>query len=55
LLPALDLLEACDEKPAAERIFAAIAKVLSAGAVRTRDLGGDATTTEMTRALIQAM
>jgi isocitrate dehydrogenase (NAD+) len=55
LLPALDLLEACGEKAAAERIFAAIVKVLGAGVVRTRDLGGDATTTAMTRALIEAL
>jgi isocitrate dehydrogenase (NAD+) len=55
LLPVLDLLEACGQKKAAERIFTALTRVLTEGAVRTPDLGGDATTSEMTRALIEAL
>lgn len=55
LLPAIDLLEGVGEKTAAARILAAVEKVLSAGAVRTADLGGNATTTAMTDALIAAL
>jgi isocitrate dehydrogenase (NAD+) len=55
LLPAIDLAEHLGKKDAAARIRAAIAAVMSAGKVRTPDLGGDATTTEMTDALVSAL
>lgn len=51
LLSALMMLEHLGEKEKAERIREALGRVLSAGAVRTRDLGGTATTTEFTEAI----
>jgi isocitrate dehydrogenase (NAD+) len=51
LLSALMMLDHLGERAAAERIRAALGRVLSAGAVRTRDLGGDASTTEFTDAI----
>jgi isocitrate dehydrogenase (NAD+) len=51
LLSGLLMLEHIGERAAADRIRAALARVLSAGAVRTRDLGGTATTTEFTEAV----
>jgi isocitrate dehydrogenase (NAD+) len=55
LLPAIDLLDGAGEKPAGARIRRAMEKVLSDGAVRTADLGGNATTTAMTDALVRAL
>jgi isocitrate dehydrogenase (NAD+) len=55
LLPAVDLLEGVGQKDAATRILGAIEKVLSDGKVRTADLGGNATTTEMTDAIVRGM
>ena len=55
LLPAIDLLEAQGQKPAAQRILAAVGRVLTEGRALTPDLGGRATTTEMTAALIAAL
>ena len=55
LLPAIDLLEGTGEETAAARIRLAMESVLSDAKVRTRDLGGDATTTAMTDALLQAL
>ena len=55
LLPAIDLLDGAGEKAAAARIFRAMETVLSDGKVRTADLGGNATTTAMTDALIRAL
>jgi isocitrate dehydrogenase (NAD+) len=55
LLPVVDLLEHAGEKVAASRIRQALEKVLADGAVRTVDLGGTATTTTMTDALIRAL
>jgi isocitrate dehydrogenase (NAD+) len=55
LLPAIELLEAVDMKAEATRILRAVEKVLTAGTVRTRDLGGEATTTAMTDAIIAAL
>lgn len=55
LLPALELLRATGHAAAASRIHAALETVLSAGQVRTPDLGGNATTTELTDALIAAL
>lgn len=51
LLPAIDLLEANGQAEAARRIWAAVETVLSAGQVRTPDLGGRATTTAMAGAI----
>lgn len=55
LLPAVDLLDGAGEKAAATRILRAMEAVLSEGRVRTRDLGGDATTTAVTDALLRAL
>jgi len=51
LLSALLMLDYLDEREAAERIRAALTKVLTEGRVRTRDLGGTARTTEFTDAI----
>jgi isocitrate dehydrogenase (NAD+) len=51
LLSALMMLRHLGEDAAADRIMAAVNRVLGAGTVRTRDLGGTATTTEYTAAL----
>jgi isocitrate dehydrogenase (NAD+) len=55
LLPAVDLLDGAGEKAAAARILKAMETVLSAAQIRTADLGGNATTTAMTDALIRAL
>jgi isocitrate dehydrogenase (NAD+) len=55
LLPAIDLLEAQGQAAAAQRILAAVGRVLTEGRALTPDLGGRATTTEMTAALIAAL
>ncbi|HVT02735.1 MAG TPA: isocitrate dehydrogenase (NAD(+)) [Thermoanaerobaculia bacterium] len=47
------MLEYLGEVEAAQRIYAALLKVLEVGKVRTRDLGGSATTTAFTSAIIQ--
>jgi isocitrate dehydrogenase (NAD+) len=51
LLSALMMLDYIGEGARAGRIRAALERVLTAGAVRTRDLGGQATTTEFTEAV----
>jgi len=51
LLSALLMLDYLDDREAAERIRAALTKVLTEGRVRTRDLGGTARTTEFTDAI----
>ncbi|HET7425968.1 MAG TPA: isocitrate/isopropylmalate family dehydrogenase, partial [Gemmatimonadales bacterium] len=51
LLSALMMLEHIGEREAAERIRGALGRVLAAGAVRTHDLGGTASTTEFTDAI----
>jgi isocitrate dehydrogenase (NAD+) len=51
LLSGLLMLEHIGERASAERIRAALLRVLAAGKVRTRDLGGTATTTEFTDAI----
>jgi isocitrate dehydrogenase (NAD+) len=51
LLTGLLMLDYIDERPRAERIRTALARVLAAGTVRTRDLGGSASTTEFTDAV----
>jgi isocitrate dehydrogenase (NAD+) len=55
LLPAIDLLEAVGQKGPAARILRAVETVLGAAQVRTRDLGGDATTTAVTDAILAAL
>jgi isocitrate dehydrogenase (NAD+) len=55
LLSGLMMLDHLGEQPRAARIHTALARVLSEGRVRTRDLGGDATTTEFTDALVREM
>jgi isocitrate dehydrogenase (NAD+) len=55
LLPAVDLLEAVGEKAASARILAAMETVLTAAKALPRDLGGDATTTQMTDAIISVL
>src|SRR5262249_50097791 len=55
LLPAIDLLDAEGEKETAGRILQAVERILLEGGVRTPDLGGKSTTTEMTQAIIAAL
>lgn len=52
LLAACMMLDYVDEHATARRIRSAVDKVLSEDGVRTRDLGGNATTKDMTRALV---
>ena len=51
LLSGLLMLDHIGERARGERIRAALTRVLLAGTVRTRDLGGTATTTEFTDAI----
>jgi isocitrate dehydrogenase (NAD+) len=55
LLSAVLMLRHIDERAAAERIMQALRSVLAAGDVRTRDLGGSATTGEFADAVCRAM
>jgi len=55
LLPAIDLLEAVGLSEPAGRILTAVEKVLTQGQVRTPDLGGNATTTEVMEAILAAL
>ena len=55
LLSALLMLEHLKETSAAQSIRRALDKVLAAGSVRTRDLGGTATTAEFTAAVCEAL
>lgn len=55
LLSALMMLGHLGETDAAERIYAALIRTLADREVRTRDLGGTATTTEFTAAVIQEL
>jgi isocitrate dehydrogenase (NAD+) len=55
LLPALDLLQAVSRAEPARRILAAVEDVLSTGKLRTPDLGGTTTTTEMCDAILAAL
>jgi len=52
ILPAMELLKDLGEAPAAERIQKAVEAVLTEGKIRTRDIGGTATTTQFTDAII---
>ena len=55
LLSAVMMLQHIGERDAAARIISALEQVLTEGKVRTRDLGGTASTTEFTRALCEAV
>jgi isocitrate dehydrogenase (NAD+) len=55
LLSAVLMLRHIDETDAADRIMRALGQVLVAGAVRTRDLGGTASTLEFADALSRAL
>jgi isocitrate dehydrogenase (NAD+) len=55
LLPALDLLQSVGQTEPAQRILAAVESVLTEGRVRTPDLGGQATTSEMAEAIAAAV
>jgi isocitrate dehydrogenase (NAD+) len=55
LMSALLMLDHIGERATAQRIRAAVTRVLEAGTVRTRDLGGTATTTEFTEAICREM
>jgi tartrate dehydrogenase/decarboxylase / D-malate dehydrogenase len=49
------MLEHLGEQEAADRILAALEQMLASGGPRTRDLGGTATTAEVTAALVSAL
>jgi isocitrate dehydrogenase (NAD+) len=55
LLPAIDLLESVGQGDAGRRILAALETVLSARTTLTPDLGGQATTAQMTDAIVAAL
>jgi isocitrate dehydrogenase (NAD+) len=55
LLSAVLLLRHIDQNAAADRIMAALGRVLEAGTIRTRDLGGTASTFEFGDAVVTAL
>jgi isocitrate dehydrogenase (NAD+) len=55
LLSAVLMLRHIDEGAAADRVMAALGRVLTAGSVRTRDLGGKASTFEFADAVCKAI
>jgi isocitrate dehydrogenase (NAD+) len=55
LLSGLMMLDHIGERGTSERIRTALGGVLTAGRVRTRDLGGTATTTEFTDAICRTL
>ena len=55
LLPAIDMLEAVGQQSPARRILAAVETALDEKRVRTPDLGGTATTTQMADAIITSL
>jgi isocitrate dehydrogenase (NAD+) len=55
LLSAILMLHHIDEDAAADRIMRALGSVMSAGDVRTRDLGGSASTTDFADAVCRAV
>jgi isocitrate dehydrogenase (NAD+) len=55
ILPAVEMLKDLGETAAADRIRGAVEAVLTEGKVRTRDLGGTATTTAFTDAIVAKM
>jgi isocitrate dehydrogenase (NAD+) len=52
LLPAMDLLEDIGQKPVSVRILHAVEKVLGEGKIKSIDLGGKSTTSEITDAIV---
>lgn len=55
ILPAIEMLRDLGETAGADRIESALHRVLTTTDVRTRDLGGSATTSDFTRKLIELM
>jgi isocitrate dehydrogenase (NAD+) len=55
LLSGLMMLDHLGERQTSDRIRAALGRVLSEGRIRTRDLGGQATTTEFTEAICREL
>jgi isocitrate dehydrogenase (NAD+) len=55
LMSACLMLEHLDQAEVADRIRAALDAVVAAGVARTVDMGGRATTTEFTTALVRAL
>jgi isocitrate dehydrogenase (NAD+) len=55
LLSAVMMLRYIDEGAPADRVMAALGRVLAAGAIRTRDLGGSASTFEFADAVCRAL
>jgi isocitrate dehydrogenase (NAD+) len=55
LLPAIDLLEGVGQAEPAQRILAAVGKVLTEGRALTPDLGGRSGTSEMADAIVAAL
>lgn len=55
LFPAIEMLKAIDQEQPAERIEAAVARVLTDGQTLTPDLGGSASTAQMAEAIIAAL
>ena len=55
ILPAIELLKDLNEIAAADRIRTAVCTVLTEGKVRTRDIGGTASTTAFTDAIVARM
>jgi isocitrate/isopropylmalate dehydrogenase len=55
LLPAVDLLESVSQNEPAGRIRNAMEMVLSEGKLRTPDLGGNSTTTEIASAIVRSL
>lgn len=55
ILPAVEMLRDLGEGAAADRIMSAVAAVLTEGQVRTRDIGGTATTTQFTDAIVSRL
>ncbi len=55
LLPAIDLLDTEGQKPIAQCILSAVERVLTERRALTPDLGGQATTTEMSQAIIASL
>ena len=55
ILPALEMLKDFGETASAERILNAVEAVLTEGSIRTSDLGGTASTSQFTEAIIKRM